>query len=1138
MKNILPHQRKKLMKRPNHRLQISNIAPGNETETVCSMQLINAVSKKHNRNKPQICATETLETVDLDEDKLRAFTLALNTDNLGAIEAVFDSGASICCIDDKHARQHFNMFIRKSRSKFSVRTANGDIQLREYIYATVTVNGRRYRAKWYLLPKSPFKYICSRKLFLRMGYSITPPGQYRNEPVAENLDTTLYDNLVKHIEGPEFNKRTRKRPLMLIQELKRHDQGLRSDARYITKTSITNIPYLYVMETEEHLAFQMKIHKTLPEVEEKKDDFENEHQQKWNNTEKQPEIKQEEHIEPEPEDVVTTKVYVEICGKFENKEISISFRKLLDKHTACYAKNAADVGTIPNEIFRIKLKPGSTPIHAKPYPLPYNQADEIEKQIQELKAAGFLRESSSQWASPTIVVPKPTRNGKKEFRMCIDYRALNTQTIKDRYTIPSMRDLYRKLRGNKVFSNIDLRSGYHHIKIAEEDQHKTAFITDSGLYEWTRMTFGFCNGPAVFQRAMDRIFAGLDFVVIYLDDVIICSKNEKEHLQHLIQVFQRVQEHNLKLRLIKCKFFMRQIKYLGLIVNEAGIQCDQSYVQKLIKMRPPSGSADLARFLGMVQWLGRFIPNLSKLTGHFSSMKNKGFKWGEIEEELFEALKTAIENAKILRHPDFSKEFYVQTDASNKAIGAVLLQDFGNEVLEPIEFASRKLSQTEQNWHVSDKELVAIVFALNKWIRYLLPRHFTVFTDHKNLQELFKAGKHKKNQRLQRWIVMLQQFDFTAKYLPGKDNYIADFLSRDIETDDEEEKEPKPPTQYPERDFCYDDNYYEEPEGDVLLIQAKAISNTVLLIATPKEEQELEIDKEQVNIPEICAIRTKLRRSKRIKNQPQPKTYNVDKTFDAQLAGKIIPKQERKQISLDIRKRSKLDKSQQNRKWTKKLNDQNLEKYSRKDPEMKKLRKKIQQKKTKKNYEYMANQDGTIYIRRKKEGKSWRIYIPKKLRAALLEYYHSDVNFHHQGMTRMEMIIRPRYYWPGMKEDISQTVNKCNACTIARQRKIAYNTGKFIPIQANHTFEMICMDIVGPLPVTSSENRYLLTIIDRFTRFVMAIPLKEISAVQVATAFVNNWIYLFGAPDKLLTDNGTQFTSEIMEVIEQIMGIQ
>ena len=691
----------------------------------------------------QILATETLETVDLDTDKLRDFTLDLSTDKFGEIQAVFDSGASICCIKDNYARQHFKSFIKKSRSKFTVRTANGDIQLRDYISATVNIDNRKHKAKWYLLPQSPFKFICSRKLFLRMGYSIMAPGEFRNKPIAEQLDIKLYDNLIKHVEGPAYNRKTRKRPLMLLQEFQRYDRGLPPDPRYAMQQKPTRIPYVYILETKEAIAFQVRIKEPIPEVEEKKEDYENEHQPVQHRTKRQTE--EEEEMEMEPEDKVTDKIFIEICGKITNKEIAISFRKLLEKRTSCYAKNAADVGTIPNELFTITLKPNSTPIHAKPYPLPYAQADEVEKQIQALKAAGFIRESNSHWASPTIVVPKPTRNGKKEFRMCIDYRALNAQTVKDRYTIPSMRDLYRKLRGNKIFSNIDLRSGYHHIKIKEEDQHKTAFITDSGLYEWTRMTFGFCNGPAVFQRAMDKIFAGMDFVVIYLDDVIICSRTETEHLQHLQAIFIRVKRHKLKLRLIKCKFFMREIKYLGLIVNQQGIQCDQSYVQKLIKMKPPASGADLARFLGMVQWLGRFIPNLSKLTGHFSSMKNKTpFLWTDTEEELFEALKRAIEDTKILRHPDFSKEFYVQTDASNKAIGAVLLQDFGRNTLEPIEFASRKLSSSEVNWHVSDKELIAIVFALNKWIRYLLPRHFTVFTDHKNLEELFKQGRTKK----------------------------------------------------------------------------------------------------------------------------------------------------------------------------------------------------------------------------------------------------------------------------------------------------------------------------------------------------------------------------------------------------------
>ena len=764
-------------------------------------------------------------------------------------------------------------------------------------------------------------------------------------------------------------------------------------------------------------------------------------------------------------------------------------------------------------MFTIKLKEGSHPICAKPYPLPYAQADEVEKQIQQLKAAGFIRESESEWASPTIVVPKPTRNGKKEFRMCIDYRRLNEQTIKDRYTIPSMRDLYRKLRGNKIFSNIDLRSGYHHIPIKPEDQYKTAFITDSGLYEWTRLTFGFCNGPAAFQRAMDRIFEGLEFVVIYLDDVIICSKNEQEHLRHLSQVFERVRKYQLKLRLIKCKFFAAEIKYLGLIVNKSGIKCDTSYVHKLTKMRTPSNGKELARFLGMVQWLGRFIPNLSKLTCHFSSLKSQDkFKWAEKEDELFIALKTAIENTNILRHPDFTKEFYVQTDASHRAIGAVLLQDFGNGTLEPIEFASRKLHKNELQWHVSEKELIAIVFALNKWIRYLLPRHFTVFTDHKNLEELFAVSKRRKNQKLHRWVIMLQQFDFTARYLPGEENYIADYLSRDLDLEEEKEVEGE---------------LAPEPVHEMCLISR--IANTEIQVLG------------EPGFYQICAIRKKLRQRKsaRIRSQPQPKTYNVDETFEAQLQGKKIEKTEKpRTLELGIRQQKKLEKKYENIQWSRKLNETKLAKYSKQDKNIKRLRAQIKNNIANKKYEYQANEDGTVYIRKKDKDTFWRIVIPEKMIPILLQYFHADVNFHHQGINRMEQIIRPRYYWKGLREDIKFTVQQCPHCREARDKLDEKQTGKFIPIEAAYTFEMVCMDIVGPLPVTSSENRYLLTIIDRFTRFTMAIPLPEISATAVARAFVNSWIYLFGAPEKVLTDNGTQFTSEVMQAVHKILGIK
>ena len=795
----------------------SNIVPGgNKTpeneriEKSATIYLMQDVAKYNVQvnKKAEVMVTDTLETVDVDDEKVDEITIKIATDKLGQIKAVFDSGASICCIEANYARKYYRKYI-KAETGFKVRTANGTITLGEYIHLKITEDGKQFLVRWYLLPKSPFRFILSRKLFRKLGYVIGKPGQFMNRSKCEDLNHELYKGITKHLEDeipttkqikPKWSKQRKRRVGEIITLIQRYDNGQARDVRQLFEDRV-RIPHICALE-----------------------------------------------------EIVNDEVITEISGQIKAKEVRQEFEELICQNDQSYAKDATDIGTIPGEEFEIKLKPKTTPIHSKPYPLPYQQSDEIEKQINQLLEAKLITKSKSPWASPVIVVPKPTRNGKKEFRMCIDYRALNEKTIKDRYRIPSMRDLYRKLQGNRIFSNIDLRSGYYHIPIKEEDRAKTAFITDQGLFEWTRMTFGFSNAPATFQRAMDRIFQGLDFVVIYLDDVIICSKTEKEHMKHLKIIFDRIRQFKLKLRLIKCKFFQREIKYLGMIVNEKGIKCDKEYVMKVLDMKIPTNGKEIERFLGMVNWLGKFIPNLSKLTGPFSKMKNKGFYWNEAHDLRFEAIKNAVSKAKILRHPDFSKPFMVQTDASNTAIGAVLLQDFGNGYLEPIEFASRKLADNELNWHVSDKELIAVVFALEKWIRYLLPNHFIVFTDHKNLEELFNHGKSKKNQRLHRWIIMLQQFNFTAKYLPGKENYIADYLSRDVS-------------------------------------QETLLANEIMTIETARNNKYLygQIEHIQRNKEEITAIQRDIvrprRRSSRLATK-EKKNYTVDETFEALLQGR------------------------------------------------------------------------------------------------------------------------------------------------------------------------------------------------------------------------------------------------------------
>ena len=309
------------------------------------------------------------------------------------------------------------------------------------------------------------------------------------------------------------------------------------------------------------------------------------------------------------------------------------------------ARTWADCGKVEGAYLKLDLKPSSVPFKYAPYKTSYEQMDEISKQIDKLSEANFIRPSQSSYASPVLMVPKKViGDNKLEWRMCIDYRRLNSMTIKDRYPLPNIQSIYRKFAGNKIFSSLDLRHAYHHIQIRPEDRHKTAFITHKGLFEWNRMTFGFVNAPAAFQRAVNYIFRNLDYVIVYLDDILILSKTPEEHIEHLREVFKRLSEYDMKLRIDKCKFFQKQLKYLGFILNADGITPDPEYIKKVIDLHEPTDKPSLLRVIGMIQWLRRYIPRLSDHLYPITRLtrKNIPFSWNDECKHAFRNIKQLI----------------------------------------------------------------------------------------------------------------------------------------------------------------------------------------------------------------------------------------------------------------------------------------------------------------------------------------------------------------------------------------------------------------------------------------------------------------------------------------------------------------
>jgi hypothetical protein len=324
--------------------------------------------------------------------------------------------------------------------------------------------------------------------------------------------------------------------------------------------------------------------------------------------------------------------------------------------------------------FVIELKPGTAPISRTLYRMPPNELAELKSQLQDFLEKGFIRPSSSPWGCPTTFVKKD-----QTLRMCMDYRPLNEVTIKNKYPLPRIDILFDQLTGARVFSKIDLRSGYHQIRIRPEDIPKTAFTTRYGLFEYLVMSFGLTNAPAHFTYLMNSVFMPeLDkFVVVSIDDILIYSKNEEEHAKLLRIVLTRLREHQLYAKFSKCTFWLEEIQFLGHVLSANGIAVDPSKVKDILEWKPPTTVNHVRSFLGLAGYYRRFIPDFSKIVKPITNLlkNDTKFNWSSRCNEAFEQLKVLLTTAPVLAQPDIEKPFDVYCDVSGNGLGCVLMQE-------------------------------------------------------------------------------------------------------------------------------------------------------------------------------------------------------------------------------------------------------------------------------------------------------------------------------------------------------------------------------------------------------------------------------------------------------------------------------
>lgn len=418
----------------------------------------------------------------------------------------------------------------------------------------------------------------------------------------------------------------------------------------------------------------------------------------------------------------------------------------------------------------------SRPIRQQVRRIPPIQREEAKKLLKEMLTEKVIRPSSSPWASPIVLVKK--KDGS--IRFCVDYRKVNGVTRKDAYPLPRVDDTLDTLAGAKWFSTLDLVSGYWQVEVKPEDREKTAFCTPEGLFEFNVMPFGLCNAPATFQRLMDLVLAGVQWTscLVYIDDVIITGKAFEEHLKNLVEVLKRLRGAGLKLKPRKCNLCSLQVGFLGHIVSQEGVQTDPAKTATVAEWPQPTNKKEVQQFLGLANYYRRFVKDFATIAKplHRLTEKTAKFTWASDCQAAFESLRNKLITAPILAFPDYSREFTLDTDASDTGIGAVLSQVQEDGTERVIAYASRVLTRPERRYCVTRRELLAVVIFTQHFRPYLLGRHFLLRTDHGSLT--WMSNFRQPEGQLARWLEKLQEFDFKIVHRPGKRHQNADALSR------------------------------------------------------------------------------------------------------------------------------------------------------------------------------------------------------------------------------------------------------------------------------------------------------------------------------------------------------------------------
>lgn len=757
----------------------------------------------------------------------------------------------------------------------------------------------------------------------------------------------------------------------------------------------------------------------------------------------------------------------------------------------------------------IHLKENTSPIYVKPYRLPYSQQAEIHKQIEEMCENDIIEEARSAWSAPLLLVPKKSANNDKCWRIVLDYRLLNKSIRDEKFPLPNITEIFDSLSGAVYFSHLDLSQGYYQLELDPNSRQYTAFTTNRGQYQMKRLPMGLKTSPSSFSRLMTVAMSGLNYerCLVYLDDLIVFGRNLQDHNKNLISIFQRLRKVNLKLNPNKCEFLKKEILYLGHEISEHGISPDKSKIQIMQKYPRPTNSDELKRFVAFANYYRKFIPNFAEkaICLNLLCRKNVKFEWTDECETSFNFFKNALSTPPVLDYPDFSEDnvFILQTDSSGKALGAVLT----NKNKKPVAYASRSLNKAELNYPIVEKEMLALVFGVKHFRPYLYGRHFKILTDHRPLVYLFSMTNPAS--RLTKFRLCLEEYDFEIEYIKGKDNVLADALSRIIITSDELKNLHENSISVMTRAQCRK-NFSKQEDEQFSIVENNSTSKR------PDQPKIVEILKNPKNSIQLSLIT----------NEILNNLHKVDHVSTKTNSFYYIPSQcslfynpyTRSALTQDVLLRD-LDLI------CKEVNIPELIviKYNKDAHHIN-------------NLLYMLNENNSESRPRICIIKNVKRIYDDETKKLILNDFHLLPTSGHAGINRMTNNIKKYYFWPGMNQDIQNFVKKCSSCQKHKHSKHVKQP-MCITSTATYAFQKIYLDIVGPIEKDINEFCYILTLQCELTKFTEAYPLTSKDSVTVAKAFVDNFILRYGIPTEIATDRGTEFISQTMKDVCKLLNI-